>query len=283
MLEYLTGGKIRSQAALSSIDSTSADVSIVSILDESIHRLGGLGSHNGILTYFLLLLVNTTINLHHPNMSQSEGSSITSSPTPNPSILTPYAHPPPLPYLRAEVRVINGVIWLQQGHLPNRRRKTASSRAWDHGDEYINQAKPENPSVYICDHCNSVLIIQHASSSTTNLLRHQKDEHRLDLKRGAGEVTPIAEYDNRFAPGQIVLYSPSRPSPARRQALSSSQRRLSPIPPRSHLQMIKRFDPDEYRIKLIRFVVETQQSFSITEQESFKDLYISLQPAVERY
>ena|ERR1700710_1697558 len=111
-------------------------------------------------------------------MSQADSLSITSSPTPTPRSLTPYTN---LPSLRADIRTIDRVEWLQTGNPPPKRRGVIASAIWDHGTEYISIADPDSAAVFICDHCDSVMGIP-SGGGTSNIGRHMRDRHRIKLK-----------------------------------------------------------------------------------------------------
>ena len=109
-------------------------------------------------------------------MSDSIVPSIESSPSQSVSLRasTPQSR-------RADTRRINGITFIRVPHRPNWRRNTEPSQAWIHGDEYINDARRDEGTKWVCDYCDIVIAIP-KSEGTANILRHLRLQHQL-LKR----------------------------------------------------------------------------------------------------
>ena len=182
---------------------------------------------------------------------------MSSSPTPTSSVVTPCT---PLPSRRADCRRIHTVEWLLIGHKANIRRGSEASAIWEHGDEYIDLARPDTSLTWICNYCDSIVAIR-KNGASFNMFRHLKDKHGILLKR----TRTIREEEDDNA---SVL---SRESSASQQT------------PSGFGALFVRCDVDKFRNLLLQWIIQQQVPHSAVEQQEFRDLLLYLQPSLERY
>ena len=141
------------------------------------------------------------------------------------------------------------MTWLLVGHKANKRRGIVSSMVWEHGDEYIKAEEPMEPSVYICNYCDSTIVIP-ANQSTSNIRRHFRDKHpRINIaKRRASQLTGI-DVD------AFDLFDIS--SPVSGQSTPPSTRYSTPSPLREFKSLYTKCNIDIFRRMLIELVSRT--------------------------
>ena len=103
--------------------------------------------------------------------------------------------PTPIPSRRSENRQIGGKIWTLVAHPPNINRNSYSSDIWKYGTEYIEFGKPDSVSSWICNHCNSIILL--SRSSTFNVSRHLQKTHKILVKRKREETETIEEREDQ--------------------------------------------------------------------------------------
>jgi hypothetical protein len=91
------------------------------------------------------------------------------------------------------------------------------------------------------------------TNSTSNVLRHLRDSHRIIVKRALSE-----EEDQE----------PQIKAPTKREAFSA---------------LVTRIDVERFRYLLIRWIVQRQVPFSAVEHSQFRDILIFLQPSIKPY
>ena len=190
-------------------------------------------------------------------MSDSIVPSIESSPSQSVSLRasTPQSR-------RADTRRINGITFIRVPHRPNWRRNTEPSQAWIHGDEYINDARRDEGTKWVCDYCDIVIAIP-KSEGTANILRHLRLQHQL-LKR--------TQFDRESEDDSESMAS-----------CDSSINRPQMPPPSTISALVTRIDIEKFRCLLLRWIIQQQIPFTAIERPEFRELLINLQPAINPF
>jgi uncharacterized protein YlaI len=180
-----------------------------------------------------------------PSVTPSTSSSLTSTvaPTPSPLTLINYGRLP-IASRRAPERQIEGVRWHLVQHPPNVRRQSHSSAIWDHGSEYSQLRNPQVVN-WICDHCDSRIQLRKDHSSF-NISRHLSSKHQISTKRERSETSGTTFEERKSYSTERVL------------------------------SIVIAVNIDEFRRKLVRWVVQDQISYSKVRTEAFKELLICL-------
>lgn len=183
-----------------------------------------------------------------------ETASIESSLSPSPFTLpqTPTSR-------RAPRRRIDGQKWPLVERLPNQRRRAHTSAIWYHGCEYF-KANQLDTSHLICDHCDSRISFR-KDQSPFNVARHLSGRHHVTVKRSRSET--------------IIENEEKEESFAAESTMRQRQKRL--------LSVVTAVNIEEFRRQLVQWVVRAQIPYRKVSNNSFKNLLLSLQPAIERY
>jgi hypothetical protein len=168
---------------------------------------------------------------------------------------------------RRHKRRANGKIWSLYGHRANIRRGSDASAIWDHGEEFEEVGSPGATHAWICDLCDSAILLVRSQSSW-NVKRHLSSRHNIVIKRGFQDI------DNED------LSTDSR-GESDSASCESSQAEISR--PEGFGALISRVNIDRFRDLLIRWIVKGQVSYSIVKLDEFRDLLLYLQPSIERY
>ena len=200
------------------------------------------------------------------------------SPIPTIELSTPPPPPPPPPLLppptlplratarpslRSELRSIRGELWERVGHRPMKRRRVQASLIWEHGDEYSKANREGEGTSWLCDYCDVVMTLSR-SQTTSNILRHLREEHRATL------LEPINRREERASRGTSSNSAISRSSSASRERTVSSL-----------LSFTHRVDIVEFRNLLLRWIIQQQIPYSAVDQPEFRDLLLYLAPGLK--
>jgi hypothetical protein len=184
-----------------------------------------------------------------------------SIPPPSPSAFSVLTTPTPIASRRGDNRRIRGQTWLLVGRKPNLKRGQQVSPIWDHGDEYVDLAKPQDGASWICDHCDAIVTLK-SNASTSNAARHLKNFHQISGKRPRSEIEDEEEEERTL----------------------SRQSSLQEIPrPPGFTALVTRLDIEKFRRLLLRWIIQQQIPYSAVEHIEFRDLLLYLQPSLEPY
>ena len=98
---------------------------------------------------------------------------------------------------------------------PMKRRRVQASLIWEHGDEYSKANREGEGTSWLCDYCDVVMTLSR-SQTTSNILRHLREEHRVTLSE------PINRREERASRGTSSNSAISRSSSASRERTVSS-------------------------------------------------------------
>jgi hypothetical protein len=163
---------------------------------------------------------------------------------------------------RLERRRIHGKTWQLVGNPANIRRNSVISAIWAHGTLY-EAINSRNEKRWICDYCSSPIALKN-NGSTFNVSRHLLDAHKINIKRNREEAE---EEEEAISQDEEDL-----------QASIETQIRPSVI-----TTLISRVNIDVFRRMLVEWVVQDQIPFSAVKSKRLRDLFLLLQPSMERY
>jgi hypothetical protein len=196
-----------------------------------------------------------------------------SSSTPAPSssgFLTPYSRVLLPRSRRADIRLIAGKHMHQASRPENKRRGSKRSAVWDHGDTYLDPNQEGGLESWICDYCDSTVILR-GNQSTSNIRRHLIDKHKISFPSGADAVWK--PFDDDYSSSKRALSDDDDDDDDDKQPLRK-KRTPSPLPRWKRLYTTVNIH--KFRQKLIRFVVHHTEPFNVVSDSSFRDLIIHL-------
>jgi hypothetical protein len=118
---------------------------------------------------------------------------------------------------------------------------------------------------WLCDLCDSALNLP-VSGSTSNISRHLTDTHNISRKRNREEEEE--EEETIFKRQEVSLSIESTSQPVRASMISS---------------LVSRVDVERFRRMLVEWVVQDQIPFSGVNSKRLRDIFLLLQPAMERF